>query len=81
MKVGLYRKAVNTNPAGPFILYHDEVSRWEQGRLILIGRSWLMHARVIKLPWPLPKGLDLGRPPGPPFSRRSRKGDKDSPNQ
>jgi hypothetical protein len=29
MKVGLYRKGVDSFPAGPFVLYHDEITRWE----------------------------------------------------
>lgn len=66
MKVGLYRKAVNTNPVGPFVLYHDEVERYERG-FIIFGSS---------IPWPfnvldklIPKiNLRPPQPPPPPFS-------------
>lgn len=35
IEAGIYRKAVITNPAGPFLLlYHDEFYRYEQGFLI-----------------------------------------------
>jgi hypothetical protein len=42
LKVGLYRKAVNTMPVGPFILYYDEIDRYER-RLVILP---------IPLPWP-----------------------------
>jgi hypothetical protein len=31
LKAGLYRKPAATNPDGPYVLFHDEFSRWEQG--------------------------------------------------
>jgi Polysaccharide lyase len=64
MKVGLYRQAVNTQPAGPFTLYHDEISRWEYW-IRLRPFPWEV------LPWPvarLKQFLPKPPPPPPPFS-------------
>lgn len=71
LKVGLYRKAVATNPPGPFILYHDEISRYEQGLIIWpfpIPVNWLRLIRKIRLPKLLPR--PPWPPPWPPFSPR-----------
>jgi hypothetical protein len=75
MKAGLYRKGVNTTPAGPFILYHDEFYRYEQGLVVMpipipaALRKLMPKIKLPKLPRPLP-----WPPPWPPFSRRGGAG-------
>jgi hypothetical protein len=75
-KIGLYRKAVTTNPPGPFILYHDEISRYERGFRWgpfpwPIGWPWWPYptlpfkVKLPKLPWPWP-----WPPPWPPWRGR-----------
>jgi hypothetical protein len=48
MKLGLYRKAVTTTPAGPFVLYHDEISRSEPW---IIWLPWWPWRLVWWWPW------------------------------
>ncbi|WP_448612459.1 heparin lyase I family protein [Geodermatophilus sp. URMC 60] len=50
LKVGLYRRADTTEPAGPFRLYHDEIARYTLRtiRMPLIP----MHLRLPRLRWP-----------------------------
>jgi hypothetical protein len=73
MKAGLYRKGVNTTPAGPFILYHDELFRYEQGMLIgPIPTAWSKLIPKLKLPKWFPR--PPWPPPWPPFSRRRGQG-------
>jgi hypothetical protein len=67
LKVGLYRAAEVTTPNGPYVLYHDEISRSEP-ILLRWPLPWPRPVLVLPrlrpprwLPWP---------PPWPPFTRR-----------
>jgi hypothetical protein len=65
MKVGLYRKGVNTKPVGPFILYHDELERYERG-LVLQPFPVLRPFKVLEKLIPKIGPLKAPKPPPPP---------------
>jgi Polysaccharide lyase len=70
MKVGLYRKGVDSNPPGPFILYHDEVTRWERWAILLpilkLTGALMSRIRLPKFPpFPRPPGPESPPPPPP----------------
>jgi hypothetical protein len=65
LKAGLYRRGDATIPPGPYVLFHDEFSRYTEGFLRRILVAVVRLIKRIRLPrrfrWPPPS------PPWPPF--------------
>jgi hypothetical protein len=68
LKAGIYRQAAPTTPPGPFVIWHDELKRFEQTRIMAVVPNRLVALWADVLP-------KVPRPPWPPWrSRRPRAG-------